>query len=149
MFMLQYLPGRSIAVAAAMILLAPWRSRNRPPRNRLREGGDIEKALSDPQTAAAVDFVARRLRGNENVWYVMVLRTGHGRELQIALASGKTAAAVQIAKFLQQNPKIAAIRSPIPAGYLWRRIGTGRSRRCVTRRSATTPNGAATADERR
>ncbi len=108
MFRLQYLMGSSVAVLGLALLLGAWaQPRAAAAGQSYLTDNDIQKALSDPQTAALVDSVARRLPGNENLWYVLVLQTGRAQGIRIVQASGKTAAAVQIAKFLQQNPQIA------------------------------------------
>ncbi len=106
MFRLQHVPGSSVAVLGLALLLGAWALPAAAGQSYLNDS-DIEKALSDPQTAALADSVARRLPGNENLWYVLVLQTGRAQGIRIVQASGKTAAAVQIAKFLQQNPQIA------------------------------------------
>jgi hypothetical protein len=73
---------------------------------------DVDKALSNPQMAAAVRLIERRLAGNQDTWYVVVLRSrDHGiKRLETVLVLGRTAAAVRIAKFLRQNPRV--VRNP-------------------------------------
>lgn len=110
MFRLQYLSGSCIAVLSVGLLLGGWtQTESAGAEQSKATGDDIEKALADPQTTAMVDAVARRLPGNENTWYVLVLRARNcdTKNFQIVMASGKTAAVLQIAKFLQRNPKIA------------------------------------------
>jgi hypothetical protein len=111
MFRLQYFPGSCVAVFGVGLLLGlghgtqTQAAGTRPTRPA---AGNTARASQDPQDAAT-EFVARRLPGNENLWYVVVLRakSAAGKSFQIVMTPGKKAAAAQIARFLQQHPKIA------------------------------------------
>ncbi len=112
MFRLQDSRRSFIAVLSAVLWAVGWAQTSVAREHVPIRSSDVEKAMSNPQTAAAVRFIERRLPGNQDTWYVVVLRIrNHGiKRLETVLASGKTTAAVQIAKFLQQNPRI--VRNP-------------------------------------
>jgi hypothetical protein len=102
---------RSLRRGGAVVLIAGlwaggWTERSLALESKPRT--DTEKALSHPQTATLVRFIERQLRGNDDTWYVVVLRiVDHGiKRFTTVLAQGRTAAAVQITKFLQRNPRI-------------------------------------------
>ena len=101
-----------IAVLSAGLCVGGWAQTSAAGETTPIRNSDVKKALSNPQTTAAVRFIERRLPGNQDTWYVVVLRIkDHGiKRLNTVLAFGKTAAAVQIAKFLRQNPRI--VRNP-------------------------------------
>jgi hypothetical protein len=70
---------------------------------------DAAKTMGEIQKTMQVDYIARRLPGNESVWYVLDFqaRLGNKKIRTVAIASGKITAAKVVVQFLKDNPKIA------------------------------------------
>jgi len=125
----QYLPRTSVVglcmglfLSAAAVAVGPDRrvarqmendqAAQEPIKTMQQLGSQYAQAAKAAEAArreAQVDFIARRLPGNEAVWYVMVFRTvsRSARTREFAIVQGKTAAAQKIFRFLERHPKIA------------------------------------------
>ena len=103
--------GKVVLVCGVGLLLCGSTQSAATGAESYKNGNDIQKAIqSNPRDAAMVDFIARRLPGNDSIWYVVVLRAKGSdvKGMQVIRTCGKTAAAFEIAKFLQSHPKIMA-----------------------------------------